>query len=239
MFWRRKKSNWGATLAEVMIVTGIMQSLAGGGSGVFNGVKDRAKRTQCLNNLRQLGQAIQMFAMLNDGALPEACFYPIYYDQQRQQWFLAPADRHDKSIKKALGPHVGNAQVFLCPAAPEKINQLGLSYLWNDQVNGKMLDTLPPNTWLLQDMNGAAFGASALIPPSHEGGYHVLWADGSVRWINQPAPVLKAEEVQKLKAFLEQQQKAQEKAAQEAQTPTEEDSRKDSEGGKGPETGSK
>jgi prepilin-type processing-associated H-X9-DG protein len=183
MKWLRKRST-GCTLVEVMTVTGALASL---GSGAFTGAMDAARRDVCLTNLRQLGQYIQMFAEENDGMLPRA-------------WFL-PKDalKDPGSIMSILLPSVKQKELFLCPAAPDAVRKFGLSYLWNDQLSGIMLDQVPnpSQVWMMTDINAAATAITLqqaqqasinlkAIPPAHLEGYNVLYVDGHVKWSKEP-----------------------------------------------------
>src|ERR1051326_795089 len=59
----------GFTLVELLIVIVIIAVLASIALPVFNGIQERAKATQDMNNLRQIGLATQMYMNDNDGVL--------------------------------------------------------------------------------------------------------------------------------------------------------------------------
>jgi hypothetical protein len=86
-------------------------------------------------------------------------------------------------------------------AAPQQFQKAGLTFVWNSGVNGKLLDDLPPRTWLVMDMNGAAYVVPELVPRNGDG-YLVLYADGSVKWEHQPPQVLAPDEAAKLKQMV-------------------------------------
>ena len=50
-------------MVEVLIVASALSSM---GSGSFEGAKDKARQTKCLQNLQQIGTALQMFLIDND-----------------------------------------------------------------------------------------------------------------------------------------------------------------------------
>lgn len=187
---RLRRRSWGQGLAEVAVVCGIMSSMAGGGAGAAWGVLDMARRTRVISNLRQIYMAIQMYADDNDG-LPNAEFYP---DIRRDPKAVTNSPR---SIVRLLGQGIP-ASFWINPTAPERFQQAGLTFVWNTTVNGKNLDQLEPRTWLLMDMNAAAYMIPDVIPRA--GGYLVLYADGSVKYEMQPPQIVRPADVPQLAA---------------------------------------
>ncbi len=57
------------TLIELLVVIAIIGILASISIPVFQGAQERARATQCLNNLRNLGLGTQIFANDNNGSL--------------------------------------------------------------------------------------------------------------------------------------------------------------------------
>ena len=156
-------------MVELMVVTTLMTSFGAGGGYV--GVMDKTRQQVCASNLRQLGVAVKMFAMDNDGRLPNAVFYPN----------PKTAAQNPRNIRNLLWPYVKNQALFLCPSAPEGLKQIGITYVWNDRRSGHLLDSIkdPTNTLLMID------AVSVLGKPAHLGGYNILYADGHVKWSPQ------------------------------------------------------
>ena len=93
------------TLVELLMVIAIIAILAVLMLPVLSGAKARAKRTMCLNNLKQINLAVHVYAGNNEDRLPDAGFGT----------YLA----YKELIKGDLGPHgPASAQdaIFTCPA---------------------------------------------------------------------------------------------------------------------------
>ncbi|MBU0611628.1 MAG: hypothetical protein KKI08_27365 [Armatimonadetes bacterium] len=159
----------GFTTVEVMVVTGILTSLAGGGNS-FQQVTNKAHQVACFNQLRQIYMAFQMMAV-NDEPYPQAWFYPPDNHPAREQY----------NIVNIMGRNGVPKNFFICPSAPPEIQQRGCCYLYNDKLSNRNMDGIedPSNTWLMMDVNGV----SDQVPAAHNGGCNVLYCDGHVKWV--------------------------------------------------------
>lgn len=173
----RRGGRAGVTLAEITVVTGILATLAGQTGSAFVQAKNKSLCTQCATQLQQIYALLQMHSDDNDGRLPTAWFFP---------WKKEPNDAFN-IVNIVAGRNNGLRQLFACPAAPEPWRKLGITYAYNDEVGGKLLDTVanPSTTWLMMDANII----SERFPPPHLGGYNVLFCDGHVKWIPKAAMV--------------------------------------------------
>ncbi|MDD5455237.1 MAG: type II secretion system protein [Candidatus Ratteibacteria bacterium] len=167
MFKKTIKSKLGFTLTELMIVTSILGAVS---PAAYIGVKNKAYEIQCLNNLKQIGAAIQMFE-LEQGRLPNAKFFP------------ENPNTDPRSIKVILHNYGMPDEIFICPTAPQKLRDMGLTYLWNDETSARTLYSIqkPSQTWLMVDMTAAYEQAK-----SHRNGYNILYADFRVEWSPNP-----------------------------------------------------
>ncbi len=185
--WRRRGSRSGFTLIELTTVCGIMATLAGQSGSAFLQVQNKALGVQCISQLQQINQAIQITTEENDGRLPVAWFFPFKRDPADPENLgkLDPADPYN-IVNIVAGRNVGLRKLFVCPAAPDTWKQLGITYVYNDTVGGKLLDSLPnpAATWLMMDAN--IMSPQQFAAP-HVGGYNVLFCDGHIKWVPQAA----------------------------------------------------
>src|SRR5580704_17134127 len=68
--WRRAKSRLGFTLIELLVVISIIAVLVSLISPAMQSAREAARRTQCLNNIRNLGLATMEFAGGNGDKYP-------------------------------------------------------------------------------------------------------------------------------------------------------------------------
>jgi len=102
--------NQGFTLIELLVVIAIIGTLISLSVPAISRVKENAKRTKCLSNVRQLQIALQLYADSNDGRVP-----PRDYEEGAV-W----ADR--------LEPYYTNRKLLHCPTDKKNVDQ---SYLMN------------------------------------------------------------------------------------------------------------
>ncbi|NQT84658.1 type II secretion system protein [bacterium] len=80
------------TLVEMLTVVAIIGVLAGIILPAMRKAKEKAKRTQCLNNLMQFSRAIDLFRVEHEDDFPDwlSNLYPSYIDSKEA--YLCPAD---------------------------------------------------------------------------------------------------------------------------------------------------
>jgi len=122
--------------------------------------KQKAQTINCVNNLKQLGLAVRVYAVDHNDQLPPAT-----------TWC------------DAIQSNVGSPKVFECPAEPGR----RCAYAFNASLNAKKEGEINPQTVLLYESdagwNGAG-GAGELKPHKHSSRtVNVAFADGSVRQV--------------------------------------------------------
>ena len=118
------------TLVEVLTVTAIIGVLAAMLFPVFARAREQARRTTCLSNEKQLGQAIALYAQDYDGL-------PLSRRNDQVPW-------HDAQM---VGAYVKNKSVFKCPSAPDAAGQ--------DNDYGLHMDLFPDDTGTVQSTRQA------------------------------------------------------------------------------------
>ncbi len=156
----------GFTLIELLVVIGIVAILAALLYPAVQYARRSAETTTCLNNLRQMGVAIQVYVNENEGKMPVL--------QNRESTTNTAA-----SLDTVLLTGPSANKIFRCPSDRVKLfEETGTSYFWNFTVNGQDVDRLfsiaggnsPAHIPLISDKEG--------FHPDIKDRVNVLYADG-------------------------------------------------------------
>ena len=127
------------SLVELLVVCGIIVVLAALLLPALSRAKSKARNIACVNQLKQLGVAVRLYAEDNAGKLPVAELLPSNPSNPGH-----PLPR----ISDVLGPYVSkvaptnaSATVFKCPSDCAWFFEAeGSSYQWNAGLNGRRID---------------------------------------------------------------------------------------------------
>ena len=201
------------TLVELLVVIAIIALLAAILFPVFSQARENARRSSCLNNMKQIGLGMLQYLQDADDV------YPPHYNGP-QKW------------PQMLDPYVKNDQVYQCPDRPGftytgDYDSAGtIAYGMNYWLNRYYFPTLvvasvarPSQTVWIAEINGVPLGSdpasvtqyqcypsyygavefptstsygiyvtpetSGRLSTRHAGGLNVIWADGHAKWTHR------------------------------------------------------
>ena len=186
------RNNKAFTLIELLVVIAIINILAGMLLPSLTRAKEQARRAACLNNLRNIGQALTMYAGENDGFLPPEDG--------------SPTEDHDLDL--LFPSYLDNPSVFWCPSDPVKappfdpsrpipddISNASYAYLARIQTPGGQIrprrDSDPELVRIGSELvqtppvagdDGCGLGGMTTVRPNHTGGGNLLYVDGRVKY---------------------------------------------------------
>jgi prepilin-type processing-associated H-X9-DG protein/prepilin-type N-terminal cleavage/methylation domain-containing protein len=189
----------GLTLIELLVAVGIIAILAGMISAALIAAGRKARQTVCASNLRQIAEAVRLYAMDHDGVPPKA-----------RTFFGGWIDWRTKALLASLRPYGATPEVWFCPSDPDRgkwvikddVQHWLTSYRtsgWETNMGDPYLDLEPPDIigfnesackhfyWIAGDARNSLdpnFWRPGVGPASwHSGGYNVAYIDGHVKWV--------------------------------------------------------
>jgi prepilin-type N-terminal cleavage/methylation domain-containing protein/prepilin-type processing-associated H-X9-DG protein len=153
------------TLIELLVVCAVLAVLIALAVPTVQGYIDKGRATACMQTLRQLGAALNLYLGENNGIMPTL---------KLARKSLA---EDEPVIDNTLDRYVATKKVFACPADVRIAKATGTSYFWNNAVNGQSVSALhffladqPTNVPLMGDKEGFHHD------PDHK--VNILYADG-------------------------------------------------------------
>ena len=174
------------TLVEMLVVCAIIGILAAMLMPALEKGKERARRIQCINNLRESGVAFHLFANDHNGKFPMEVSTNDGGSLEFARAGYQSLPRFNFSYRHflALAEEIKNPNVLLCPADLARFPASSFSSFNNSNLSyvvGLKADTFTPNAILSGDRNfpGAYYVNQTIVHIPTSTSYY-LWQQGSL-----------------------------------------------------------
>jgi prepilin-type N-terminal cleavage/methylation domain-containing protein/prepilin-type processing-associated H-X9-DG protein len=156
----------GFTLVELLVVIAIIAIIVAILFPVLSRARENARKASCLSNLRQIGQALQMYVSDWDGVMPGGA-----YTRFADRYTGRSPDGKRYTVLWGLLPYTRNENIYLCPTREG----------WNYSTTDPALDTHRPRcgsystNYLIMDISESVIEKPAEM---------IAFCDGYNPWID-------------------------------------------------------
>ncbi len=192
----RRHYKSGFTLVELLVVIAIIAVLAALLLSALAQAKQKAKATQCMSNLKQLGFGCSMYALDNNDSLPETSHQTASWigklaDYGLTEVYICPLDTNGANhissyaINDFLTPHpFGASQLDFSKftSIPSPSETIHLAEIWGGEIGS--------DHFHFADASSGGYSALAFLQQVavtiHQGRANYLFADGHVSSLSWP-----------------------------------------------------
>lgn len=189
----------GFTLIELLVVIAIISLLAAILFPVFSQAREKARQTDCINKLKQLGMAVSMYAQDYYDGLPLVTNAGTSPLPGGEAWI------YNKALMGYLGIKdvTKNPDKLRCPSDPKPYSSYDgnvlISYAANIRMGSSYLGRYreisefakqSATVWAVESNAKVytAYNDTSGVCYFHSNGTNALYLDGHVNWLRKPVP---------------------------------------------------
>jgi len=200
----------GFTLIELLVVIAIIAILAAILFPVFAKAREKARQTACLNNMKQIGTAVEMYKQDYDNTYCGAYIYRATWgDASQLYWFPLTLEPYTKNKQIGLCPSGYAVEGFANPATYDTgAGGVKFSYAYSDWVGWSNDSAIgqPANTILIFEADSTrtgskygmmevwawsqvdttySLGQATAMGYKHNEGFNAVMCDGHAKWYKE------------------------------------------------------